>query len=181
MRLPGLSLLMPRSQRCAPGGSIYHALNRAVARLPLFKKERYYVAFLKVVVEALVKHPTRILSYCALPNHWHFVLWPRHDGEKNECLRRLMHTLTMRWHTHQPHGRHGASLPGSNIGKSPLLSGGDGTLAKEIAVVTDHPAVSGTFTPPVGRSELAVDSPFASGAVLISVRFRATSVASPAA
>jgi hypothetical protein len=31
---------MPRSARNAPGGYIYDALNRAVARLPLFKKER---------------------------------------------------------------------------------------------------------------------------------------------
>ena len=53
---------MPRSARHAPGGYIYHALNRAVARLPLFKKERDYIAFLKVVDEALVRHPMRILS-----------------------------------------------------------------------------------------------------------------------
>jgi hypothetical protein len=37
---------MPRSARHAPGGHIYHALNRAVVRLPLFKKDRDYVAFL---------------------------------------------------------------------------------------------------------------------------------------
>jgi putative transposase len=91
---------MPRSARHAPGGYIYHVLNRAVARLPLFKKDRDYVAFLQVVDEALVRHPMRILSYCAMPNHWHFVLWPRHDGEMSNFLRWLTHTHTMRWHTH---------------------------------------------------------------------------------
>ena len=89
---------MPRSRRHAPGGYIYHALNRAVARLPLFKKERDYLAFLQVVDEALALHPIRILSYCVMPNHWHFVLWPRHDGEMTDFLRWLTHTHTMRWH-----------------------------------------------------------------------------------
>ena len=91
---------MPRSARHAPGGYIYHALNRAVARLPLFKKNSDYVAFLKVVDEALARHPMRILSYCIMPNHWHFVLWPRHDGEMSDFLRWLTHTHTMRWHAH---------------------------------------------------------------------------------
>jgi hypothetical protein len=31
--------LMPRQPRAAPGGYAYHALNRAVARLPLFEKD----------------------------------------------------------------------------------------------------------------------------------------------
>jgi len=64
----------------------------------LFKKERDYVAFLKVVDEALAWHPTRILSYCIMPNHWHFVLWPRRDGEMTDFLRWLTHTHTIRWH-----------------------------------------------------------------------------------
>jgi hypothetical protein len=33
---------MPRHSRAAPGGYVYHALNRAVARLPLFEKEGDY-------------------------------------------------------------------------------------------------------------------------------------------
>src|SRR5262249_40908331 len=34
------------------------------------------------------------------PNHWHFVLWPRHDGELTAFLRWLTHTHTQRWHAH---------------------------------------------------------------------------------
>jgi hypothetical protein len=33
---------MPRSARHAPGGIVYHVLNRAVARLPLFRKDGDY-------------------------------------------------------------------------------------------------------------------------------------------
>jgi hypothetical protein len=35
---------MPRIARAAPGGYVYHALNRAVARLPLFEKEADFAA-----------------------------------------------------------------------------------------------------------------------------------------
>jgi hypothetical protein len=40
-----------------PGGIVYHVLNRAVARLPLFEKPADYAAFLRVVAEALELHP----------------------------------------------------------------------------------------------------------------------------
>lgn len=91
---------MPRAARYAPGGYVYHALNRAVARLPLFEKEGDYDAFEQVLTEALAKHQIRMLGYCVMPNHWHFVLWPRKDNELTEFLRWLTHTHTMRWHTH---------------------------------------------------------------------------------
>jgi putative transposase len=70
---------MPRHARSAPGGYVYHALNRAVARLPLFQKYGDYEAFERVLGEALERHPIRLLGYCLMPNHWHFVLWPEHD------------------------------------------------------------------------------------------------------
>jgi putative transposase len=91
---------MPRRARVAPGGLVYHALNRAVARLPLFQKEGDYAAFVQVMQEALQRHPTRLLSFCLMPNHWHMVLWPRAEGELTRFLRWLTHTHTMRWHAH---------------------------------------------------------------------------------
>jgi putative transposase len=91
---------MPRCPRIAPGGLVYHCLNRAVARLALFEKEADYAAFERVLEEAAQKHPTRILSYCVMPNHWHIVLWPRRDGELTDFLRWLTHTHTMRWDAH---------------------------------------------------------------------------------
>ncbi len=91
---------MPRQARAAPGGLVYHALNRAVARLPLFQKDSDYEAFEAVLAAALQRHPTRVLAYCLMPNHWHFVLWPREDEELSAFLRWLTHTHTMRWHAH---------------------------------------------------------------------------------
>jgi putative transposase len=91
---------MARRPRSAPGGYVYHVLNRAVARLPLFEKATDYDAFERVLRLALHEHPTRLLGYCLMPNHWHLVLWPRHDGELTAFVRWLTHTHTMRWHTH---------------------------------------------------------------------------------
>jgi putative transposase len=91
---------MPRIARYAPKGLIYHALNRAVARLPLFQKEADYEAFERVFVEAHEKFPLEILAYCVMPNHWHFVLRPTKDGQLTAFLRCVAHTHTMRWHAH---------------------------------------------------------------------------------
>jgi putative transposase len=91
---------MLRYPRSALGGFVYHALNRGVARLPLFEKAGDYEAFERVLAEALQEHPTRVLAYCLMPNHWHFVLWPEADGELTAFLRWLTHTHTQRWHAH---------------------------------------------------------------------------------
>src|SRR5580698_934127 len=91
---------MPRVARHAPKGLIYHVLNRAVARLPLFQKPADYEAFERVIEEAHDKAPSDVLAYCVMPNHWHFVLRPTKDGQLTAFLRRLAHTHTMRWHAH---------------------------------------------------------------------------------
>jgi putative transposase len=53
-----------------------------------------------VLAEAIQEFPTRLLSYCLMPNHWHMVIWPRKDGELTDFLRWLTHTHVMRWHAH---------------------------------------------------------------------------------
>ncbi|HUG68306.1 MAG TPA: hypothetical protein VMM76_11175 [Pirellulaceae bacterium] len=39
----------------------------------------------------------RILGYCWLSNHWHFVLWPEEDGQLSAFLQRSTNTHTQRW------------------------------------------------------------------------------------
>ena len=36
-----------------------------------------------------------------MPNHWHLLLWPRHDGELSEVMRWITVTHTQRWHAHR--------------------------------------------------------------------------------
>ena len=46
---------MPRTARVAPGGLIYHVLNRGVGRMRLFHKLRHYAAFEEILDETLAK------------------------------------------------------------------------------------------------------------------------------
>lgn len=71
-----------------------------MARLALFEQEADYAAFERVLGEALAHHPTRLLSYAVMPNHWHLVLWPGKEGELTEFVRWPTHTHGMRWHAH---------------------------------------------------------------------------------
>ncbi|HUG68302.1 MAG TPA: hypothetical protein VMM76_11155 [Pirellulaceae bacterium] len=77
---------MPRTKRVAPGGMVFPALNRGVGRRKMFTTDRDYSAFEETVEETLRLYPMRILGYCWLPNHWHFVLWPEEAGQLSAFL-----------------------------------------------------------------------------------------------
>jgi REP element-mobilizing transposase RayT len=80
---------MPRQARHAPGGLIYHVLNRAAGRRELFGRDGDYGAFLRVLGQSLENNPMRLCAFCLMPNHWHMVLWPEKDGEASirHCLK----------------------------------------------------------------------------------------------
>src|SRR5688572_25304551 len=88
---------MSRRARVAPGGLVYHVLNRTVGRMKMFSREGDYRAFERIMLEAHENFPLRILSYCLMPSHWHFVAWPMEDGELSGFFRWLAHTHAMRW------------------------------------------------------------------------------------
>ena len=91
---------MPRRLRVSTGGLAYHVLNRAVGRGRLFEGDADYLAMERVMQRTHERLPIRIASYCLMPNHWHFVVWPREDGELSEFMRLLTVTHTQRWHAH---------------------------------------------------------------------------------
>lgn len=74
----------------------FHVLNRAVTRLPLFEKVEDYEAFERVLSEAHQLFPLPMLSFCLVPNHWHFVVRPSSDDELSNFVRWLTHTHMMR-------------------------------------------------------------------------------------
>ena len=92
---------MPRTARQAPGGIVYHVLNRGVGCMRLFDKDGDYEAFERVIEETLALRPMRLCAYCLMPNHWHLVLWPRHDGELAAFMQRLTITHVRRWLEHR--------------------------------------------------------------------------------
>jgi putative transposase len=93
---------MPRAARNIVGGYVYHVLNRANGRLPLFRKDADFAAFEGIVAEAHERYPLRVLGYVVMGNHWHFVVWPsRGQGQQvSDFFRWLGITHANRWHAH---------------------------------------------------------------------------------
>ena len=92
---------MPRQARVAPGGLIYHVLNRGAGRQTLFEDAADYAAFLRAMADVLREDPIRVLGYCLMGNHWHLVLWPQRDGQLARFMQRLTITHVRRWTEHR--------------------------------------------------------------------------------
>jgi REP-associated tyrosine transposase len=86
------------------GGLVLHLLNRSAKRTQLFFTSQDYRAFEHVLADALVQHPTRLLGYCVMPNHWHLVVWAIND-EIPPFMHWLTFTHAKRWH--EAHGTTG--------------------------------------------------------------------------
>jgi putative transposase len=88
---------MPRKTRVAPGGIVYHVLNRSAGKFKFLAQEKDFQAFENLIVEARARHPVDILSYCLMGTHWHFVVLPKEEGDLTAFFRWLTHTHAMRW------------------------------------------------------------------------------------
>lgn len=89
---------MPYRRRTGMAGNVFHVLNRGVRRLVLFDQPRDYRAFLKASGEAQARVSIRCLAYCIMPNHFHFVFWPKTDHELSAFMAWLTATHSKRWH-----------------------------------------------------------------------------------
>ena len=98
---------MPRRPRGSTGAFTYHVLNRAVRRALLFDTPADYERFEQVLMQALQRVPVLLLAYCAMPNHWHLIVW----ADKVSDLSRFMHWLTMT-HAQRWHAQHGTAGTG---------------------------------------------------------------------
>ncbi len=89
---------MPRPERIALGGYVYHVLNRANGRLRIFRKQGDFVAFEKILGEAMPMFAMRLCGYCIMGNHWHLLLWPGADGALPAFMRWVTLTHVQRYH-----------------------------------------------------------------------------------
>jgi len=80
---------------------VFHVLNRGVGRRTLFDKEEDFLAFERVIEETLSTRPMRLVAYCLLSNHWHFVVWPENDGDLPAFMQQLTNTHVKRWKQHR--------------------------------------------------------------------------------
>ena len=92
---------MPRPLRTAPGGFVYHVLNRANGKRRIFAHDGDYRAFESLLAEAQERVPMRILAWCVMPNHWHLLLWPRNDGDLSSYVGLVSLIHAQRWHAYR--------------------------------------------------------------------------------
>jgi REP element-mobilizing transposase RayT len=92
---------MPRTARIAPGGVIFHVLNRGVGKLQLFRSRKDHEAFQRCLCQTQQAVPMRVLAYCVMSTHWHLVLWPRNDGDLARFMMRLSIRHVRRWLIHR--------------------------------------------------------------------------------
>ena len=66
----------------------------------VFHKDGDYDAFLKIIAEASLRNPMRVLAYCLMPNHFHLALWPARDGDLSRWMHWLLTTHVRRYQQH---------------------------------------------------------------------------------
>lgn len=96
---------MPRAPRTDLAGLVYHVLNRANGAGSLFAGIDDYDRFTTLLAEERAATGMRLLAWCLMPNHWHMVLWPHHDGDLGRFVRRLTQRHAQSHHRH--HGTTG--------------------------------------------------------------------------
>jgi putative transposase len=103
---------MPRKARRAPGGIIYHVLNRAAGRGELFRSDEDYASFVRVLDQTLRSTPMRVCAFCVMPTHWHLVLWPERRGDLARFMQKLTITHVRRWVEDRRRVGHGSVYQG---------------------------------------------------------------------
>jgi putative transposase len=66
----------------------------------VYHKDGDYAAFIKLLNQAGERTPVRLLAYVLLPNHFHLVLWPQHDGDLSDFMKWLLTAHVPRYHYH---------------------------------------------------------------------------------
>jgi len=89
---------MARQPRIDLAGYTYHVINRASGRVPIFRTKADYLQFEEVLKEAVERTDMGIAAYCIMPNHFHFALQPKQDGDIQTFMGWLTKTQTQRWH-----------------------------------------------------------------------------------
>jgi putative transposase len=80
---------------------LFHVLNRGVGRMRLFLRDADFEAFERIVAQTLETRPMRIVAYCLMSNHWHFILWPQHEGDLGAFMQKLTITHARNWQEHR--------------------------------------------------------------------------------
>jgi len=88
---------MPRTARASVAEVCYHVLSRGNARQTVFRDPADFSMFTKLLHRAVTERPMRLLAWCLMPNHFHFVVRPFRDGDLGSWMHWLL-TTHVRYH-----------------------------------------------------------------------------------
>jgi putative transposase len=86
-------------------GHYYHVYNRGCNREPIFAHDGDYRFLLQQAKKFLPDYPLRVIAYCLMPNHYHFLLCPEQDHVLSRFIQRLFNSYTQGFNQQQ--GRSG--------------------------------------------------------------------------
>jgi putative transposase len=81
-------------------------INRGNARAEVFHEDEDLEAFVRIMGEASIRVPMRVVAYCLMTNHFYLVLWPRADGDLSRWMHWLLTTHVRRYLGHYRHSGH---------------------------------------------------------------------------
>ena len=161
---------MPRNLRFLPAGCVAHVRNRGNDKKNLFDSPRDFERFLELVAWAKHQAAIRIIAYCLMTNHWHFVVWPAETGAVERFMQRLETTHAVRrrfktqtvGHGHIYQDRYRASIVDSEAYYWNVLSYVEGNALRSHLVRTaEHWQWSSLYERLSGSRHIIDDGPFA--------------------
>lgn len=101
---------MPYRQDAFAPDQIYHIYNRGVDGMRIFARSENYVYLLRKVKRLVGDAHIRVLAYCLMPNHYHFVLRQEDQVPISTFIQRLFQSYTQAFNKEQ--GRRGPLCEG---------------------------------------------------------------------
>ena len=82
-------------------GHYYHVYNRGCNRERIFANDGNYAFLLQRAKVVLKDLPLSVISYCLMPNHYHFLLRPEEDDALPRFIQRLFNSYTQAFNKQQ--------------------------------------------------------------------------------
>lgn len=79
----------------------YHVYNRGCNREQIFANDNNYLFLLQRAKSFLPDYSLKVVAYCLMPNHYHFLLHPQEDGVLSRFIQRLFNSYTQAFNKQQ--------------------------------------------------------------------------------
>ena len=88
---------MPRAPRIQIPNLLFHVINRGNGRQNIFRSQKDYHEYLKLIQRFKEDHPLKLYHYVLMPNHVHFLLEPLEEGVISAFMQKLTLSHTRRF------------------------------------------------------------------------------------